>query len=121
MFMDCINERETRFGVVRKGDLAVIRFTNGTICVVLFRALFDGKKNHVCLETFSPQTGSSEKKELSWENFEEKVSSCNIFGKLEVSDHHWGSFVRQYRNFLLFQSAERVINDITGGRISGPL
>ncbi len=108
MYEDRLTERQTKVGLVAHGDLAVITTVNGETRVALFTALYEGsKKSYITFNSFSPNNGAMDTRKMSWDEFEKNIIKCSVIGKLEVSKHHWTTFVDQYRNHLLIEKAER--------------
>ena len=108
MYEDRMTERKTKFGIVAFGDLVMITTSSRDVVIAHIIAMYEGnKKNYIAFETFCPTTGVVGSKKMSWYDFEGGIVKYSFLDKLEVSKHHWQTFVGQYRNFLLIQKAER--------------
>lgn len=110
MFEDSVQEKNTKVGLIRKGDLAVVSTKEKAIMIVLFTELYSGqRKKFVRFHTLFPASGVVGEQKLSWEEFERTITKLGVFGQLPIGERHWNEFVNHYRHYQLIQKAESLL------------
>lgn len=109
MFENSIRAKQTKFGLIRQHDIAVMTTATREIFVVHFTELYDGAKNQFHYDFFCPATNVIGGQELSWEEFEKTVTKLDVFGALDRNKLRWNDFVKQYQYYELIKKAERLM------------
>lgn len=107
---DMVFERKTSFGLIHRGDIAVVSTINNDEDageILYFHTLYDGiNKKYFLGEKFSPLANRSQKYKMTWSDFDARVTRCDIIGNR--SSRGWTKFVTHYGDTLLMFRAEEL-------------
>ncbi len=114
MSEDGVLRINTKYGSLSVGDLAVATIVvngNKEINIIFVCEFYNGEtEQYIHFYTFCPSTEDTDRKTLSWEEFEQTITKLNIICNFS-NVSFWHDFIGQYQTSQLIKKAERLLTN----------